>query len=113
MVECIESSPARHRSKKQFYRDRTERSPALTDRIAPGPELVPGKFLWFSAGVYPARNGVLRRAERREPKGCSFCSGSRVGCTSLGCGRHARHHGCRKCNGWFQTTRGTTFLSWL
>src|SRR5436190_580197 len=61
MVERVESGASRDRSKKQFHRNRTERSPSLADRIAAGPELVPGQFLWVSAGISPAGNGVLRR----------------------------------------------------
>ena len=60
MVVRAESSPARHRCKKQFHRARTERPPSLTDWIPPGPELVPGKLLRLSAGIYPPRAGLLR-----------------------------------------------------
>src|SRR5258707_2754144 len=64
MVEHAESGPARHRCKKQFHRARTERPPSLTDWIPPGPELVPGKLLRLSAGIYPPRAGLLKRRTR-------------------------------------------------
>src|SRR5690242_4557763 len=60
VVERFESGPARHRYKKQFYRTGVERPSSLTDWFPARPELVPGELLRFSAGIYLARNGVLR-----------------------------------------------------
>ena len=47
-------------AKNNFTETRTQRPPSLTDWIPPGPELVPGKLLRLSAGIYPPRAGLVR-----------------------------------------------------
>src|SRR5919205_580088 len=62
MVECAESGEACHRCKKQFHRAGTERPSSLTHWIPPGSQPIPGELLRVSAGIHPARAGLLRKA---------------------------------------------------
>ena len=68
VAECAQSGAAGHCREIQFHRWRAVRPLSLTDRIAAGLELIPGKLLWLSSGIYPARTGWLgARGPRIKP----------------------------------------------